>query len=102
MDNLENLQLQLYIVCGVVACCLVLILTLIIVLFIKVNDLSRNRNGTNRDLDTDFCYSNPAIVPGEELSRRGYSIYRAPENPIISQSNIKNKYGNSRESLSRF
>ena len=23
----------------------------------------------------DFCYTNPTIVPGEELSRRGFSMY---------------------------
>lgn len=28
----------------------------------------------------DFCYTNPTIVPGELLSRRGFSMYSGADN----------------------
>lgn len=28
----------------------------------------------------DYCYTNPTIVPGELLSRRGFSMYSGSEN----------------------
>ncbi|XP_074114954.1 uncharacterized protein LOC141537713 [Cotesia typhae] len=101
MENLENIQLQLYITYGVVAVCILIIIILIIVLFTKINKLSRDRDDWNRELDSEFCYSNPAIVPGEELSRRGYSMYRAFENSQ-AKNNFNNNFSNSRESQSRF
>lgn len=30
---------------------------------------------SQRNMMADFCYTNPTIVPGEELSRRGFSMY---------------------------
>lgn len=39
---------------------------------------------------SDFCYTNPTIVPGEELSRRGFSMYSGADH--FSEDFSKNKY----------
>lgn len=54
---------------------------------------------------TDFCYTNPMIVPGEELSRRGFSIYRGNDPMLSNQtpSPLKNNnYAMFNESRSKF
>ncbi|EFN79347.1 hypothetical protein EAI_09833 [Harpegnathos saltator] len=39
------------------------------------NQLNRQTN-----MMADFCYTNPTIVPGELLSRRGFSMYSGADN----------------------
>lgn len=34
-----------------------------------------NQLARQKEMMADFCYTNPTIVPGEELSRRGFSMY---------------------------
>ena len=42
----------------------------------------------------EFCYTNPTIVPGEELSRRGFSMYSGSDN-IMDEYGVRgNKYSN--------
>ncbi|XP_034939404.1 uncharacterized protein [Chelonus insularis] len=107
MESVEDLQLQFYIVSGIVAAILVILFILIIILFIRVSRLSiyrSNQTTFRQDSIGDFCYTNPMIVPGEELSRRGYSMYRAessPTIPTVSLKHITDEYG-TYESRSRF
>lgn len=51
----------------------------------------------------DFCYTNPTIVPGELLSRRGFSMYSGPDS--FDEEFGKNKdiqYGTYHEARSKF
>lgn len=41
----------------------------------RSNQLNRQTN-----MMADFCYTNPTIVPGELLSRRGFSMYSGADN----------------------
>lgn len=51
----------------------------------------------------EFCYSNPTIVPGEELSRRGYSMYNGSDLTSTQPFSVKlNDYGNYQEARSKF
>lgn len=54
---------------------------------------------------TDFCYTNPAIVPGELLSRRGFSMYSGVDNNYDDDYNKNNRgtqYGTYYEARSKF
>lgn len=82
METLEDLTLYFYIAGGITAFGFIILFILIIVLFVKVKKLSAD--GSNQlsrqvNLMSDFCYTNPTIVPGEELSRRGFSMYSGNE-----------------------
>lgn len=39
-----------------------------------------NQLNTQTNMMADFCYTNPTIVPGELLSRRGFSMYSGADN----------------------
>lgn len=63
---------------GIIAGALLLLFILVCVLFVKVNRLSKdgsNQLNKQTNMMADFCYTNPTIVPGELLSRRGFSMY---------------------------
>ncbi|GAB1862869.1 hypothetical protein CAJAP_03948 [Camponotus japonicus] len=105
-DSLEEWTLYFYIACGITAGALILLFILVIVLFIKVNRLAGDRsNQLNRQTNmmADFCYTNPTIVPGELLSRRGFSMYSGADN--FDEDFGKNKnvhYGTYNEARSKF
>ncbi|KAL6432298.1 hypothetical protein ACFW04_006737 [Cataglyphis niger] len=106
MENLKDLTLYFYIACGVAGGVLILLFILVIVLFVKVNRLARDgSNQLNRQTSmmADFCYTNPTIVPGELLSRRGFSMYSGADN--FDEDFGKNKnihYGTYNEARSKF
>jgi len=50
----------------------------------------------------DFCYTNPTIVPGELLSRRGFSMYSGVDNFDEDFGKNKNHYGTYHEARSKF
>jgi len=51
----------------------------------------------------DFCYTNPTIVPGELLSRRGFSMYSGIDKLDNDFGNNKNiHYGTYHEARSKF
>lgn len=51
----------------------------------------------------DFCYTNPTIVPGELLSRRGFSMYNGADNFDDEFGKNKNvQYGTYHEAQSKF
>ncbi|XP_011162563.1 uncharacterized protein LOC105197749 isoform X2 [Solenopsis invicta] len=77
VGSLDDLTLYFYIACGIIAVALILLFVLVIVLFVKVNRLAQDGQ-TN--MMADFCYTNPTIVPGELLSRRGFSMYSGTDN----------------------
>ncbi|XP_020283764.1 uncharacterized protein LOC109854755 [Pseudomyrmex gracilis] len=119
----ENLMLYFYIACGITAGALVILFTLVIVLFVKVNRLAEygmlNRSSTGvvetanlsrsnqlnnqTQMMSEFCYTNPTIVPGELLSRRGFSMYSGAD--TVDDDYGKNKnihYGTYHEARSKF
>ncbi|XP_034172279.1 uncharacterized protein LOC117600663 isoform X3 [Osmia lignaria lignaria] len=82
-EDANELLLYFAIAGGVTAGALLLLFILVFVLFVKVNRLSTDgSNQLNRQTSmmADFCYTNPTIVPGELLSRRGFSMYSGSEN----------------------
>lgn len=104
METLEDLTLYFYIACGITAGALILLFILVIVLFVKVNRLARDgSNQLNRQTNmmADFCYTNPTIVPGELLSRRGFSMYSgATDEDFGKNKNVH--YGTYHEARSKF
>ncbi|XP_017788347.1 PREDICTED: uncharacterized protein LOC108570920 [Habropoda laboriosa] len=79
----DELFLYFAIACGVIGGALLLLFILVCVLFIKVNRLPADgSNQLNRQTSmmADFCYTNPTIVPGELLARRGFSMYSGADN----------------------
>ncbi|XP_032680177.1 uncharacterized protein LOC116848331 [Odontomachus brunneus] len=107
MDPVDDLMLYFYIACGVVAVALIALFILVIVLFVKVNRLARDgSNQLNRQTNmmADFCYTNPTIVPGELLSRRGFSMYSGTNNFDEELGKNKNsiQYGTYHEARSKF
>lgn len=51
----------------------------------------------------DFCYTNPTIVPGELLSRRGFSMYSGSDNLNDDFGTKKDyQYGTYHEARSKF
>lgn len=65
----------------------------------RSNQLDRQTN-----MMEEFCFTNPTIVPGEELSRRGFSMYCGNDN-FADDMGTKNKdinYGTYHEALSKF
>ncbi|XP_035737966.1 uncharacterized protein LOC118448610 [Vespa mandarinia] len=63
-----------------------------------------NQLGRQTNMMADFCYTNPTIVPGEELSRRGFSMYCGSDS-FNEDTNSKHKdinYGTYHEALSKF
>lgn len=104
MVTTEELKLYFYIACGVTAGVLILLFILVIVLFVKVNRLAGDgSNQLNRQTNmmADFCYTNPTIVPGELLSRRGFSMYSGTDFDEDLGKN-KNHYGTYHEARSKF
>ncbi|XP_011494073.1 PREDICTED: uncharacterized protein LOC105359238 isoform X2 [Ceratosolen solmsi marchali] len=106
MVSHEELELYFYVSCGVTAICMILLLILIIILFVKVNRLTTddsNQLGRQANMMAEFCYTNPTIVPGEELSRRGFSMYSGSDNFIDDYGIRSNKYaGPHHETRSKF
>lgn len=49
----------------------------------------------------DFCYTNPTIVPGELLSRRGFSMYSGTTDEDFGK-NKNAHYGTYYEARSKF
>ncbi|XP_033211065.1 uncharacterized protein LOC117169066 [Belonocnema kinseyi] len=82
METVDDLALYFYIACGISAFGFLLLFLLVIILFVKVKRLSveeSNQLSRQANMMADFCYTNPTIVPGEELSRRGFSMYNGNE-----------------------
>ncbi|XP_011346163.1 uncharacterized protein LOC105284399 isoform X2 [Ooceraea biroi] len=105
MVTLEELTLYFYIACGVAAGLLVVLLILVIALFVRVNRLAAdgsNQLNTQTNMMADFCYTNPTIVPGELLSRRGFSMYSGADNFDEEFGKNKNHYGTYHEARSKF
>ncbi|KAL6267646.1 uncharacterized protein LOC105427571 isoform X1 [Pogonomyrmex barbatus] len=104
--SVNDLALYFYIACGITACALILLFVLVIVLFMKVNRLAEdgsNQLNKQTNMMADFCYTNPTIVPGELLSRRGFSMYSGTD--IFDEDFGKNKnvhYGTYHEARSKF
>ncbi|XP_015430148.1 PREDICTED: uncharacterized protein LOC107186724 [Dufourea novaeangliae] len=105
---MENDELVLYfaIAGGVIAGFLLLLFILVCILFVKLNRLAvdgSNQLNRQTSMMAEFCYTNPTIVPGELLSRRGFSMYSGSEN-INDDYGTKSKdyYGTYNESRSRF
>lgn len=94
METLEDLSLYFYIACGIAAIGFLLLFILITILFVKVRRLTVDEsNQLNRQVNmmSDFCYTNPTIVPGEELARRGFSMYSGADH-FSEDFSTKNKY----------
>jgi len=52
---------------------------------------------------SEFCYTNPTIVPGEELSRRGFSMYSGSDNFMDDYGVRSHKFnGHNFETRSKF
>lgn len=105
--EISELSLYFAIACGITAAALLVLFILVCVLFVKVNRLASDRsNQLNRQTSmmADFCYTNPTIVPGELLSRRGFSMYSGSDN-FGEDFGMKNKdvsYGTYHEARSKF
>ncbi|XP_077261118.1 uncharacterized protein LOC143896876 isoform X2 [Temnothorax americanus] len=98
--TLDDLTLYFYIACGITAGALITLFVLVIVLFMRVNRLAEDGQAS---MMADFCYTNPTIVPGELLSRRGFSMYSGTDN--FDEDFGKNKnvhYGTYHEARSKF
>jgi len=63
----------------------------------RSNQLNKQTN-----MMADFCYTNPTIVPGELLSRRGFSMYSGVDNFDEDFGKNKNHYGTYHEARSKF
>ncbi|XP_018396391.1 PREDICTED: uncharacterized protein LOC108774721 isoform X5 [Cyphomyrmex costatus] len=104
--EIDDLTLYFYIACGIFAGALILLFVLVTVLFVKVNRLAEDgSNQLNRQTNmmADFCYTNPTIVPGELLSRRGFSMYSGADNFDDDFGKNKNvHYGTYHEARSKF
>ncbi|XP_066588606.1 uncharacterized protein [Prorops nasuta] len=98
-ETLEDLELYFYIACGVGVLLFILLLILIICLFYKLRSSvdESNQLNTQTNMMSEFCYSNPEIIPGEELSRRGFSMYSGTDN-FVEEVEVKNaqRYSESR------
>ncbi|XP_076622287.1 uncharacterized protein LOC143342375 [Colletes latitarsis] len=102
----KDLELYFVIACGIAAGAFLILFILVCMLFVKLNRL--NADGSNQlnrqsSMMADFCYTNPTIVPGELLSRRGFSMYSGSEN-FNDNYETKNKgnYGTYQEARSKF
>ncbi|XP_011862307.1 PREDICTED: uncharacterized protein LOC105558949 isoform X1 [Vollenhovia emeryi] len=103
--GLDDLTLHFYIACGITVGALIVLFILVIVLFVKVNRLAEDgSNQLNRQssMMADFCYTNPTIVPGELLSRRGFSMYSGADNFDEDFGKNKIPYGTYHEARSKF
>ncbi|KAK9304831.1 hypothetical protein QLX08_003903 [Tetragonisca angustula] len=100
----DDLLLYFAIAAGVVAGVLLLLFVLVCVLFVKVNRLSKN--GLNQlhkqTMIADYCYTNPTIVPGELLSRRGFSMYSGSDNIDDDYRTKRDHSGSYLEARSKF
>ncbi|XP_011687279.1 PREDICTED: uncharacterized protein LOC105449657 isoform X3 [Wasmannia auropunctata] len=104
-DLVENLTLYFYVACGITAGALILLFALVAVLFVKVNRLAEDgSNQLNRQANmmADFCYTNPTIVPGELLSRRGFSMYSGTDFDEDFGKSKNVPYGTYHEARSKF
>ncbi|XP_066588605.1 uncharacterized protein [Prorops nasuta] len=63
----------------------------------KKSENISNQLNTQTNMMSEFCYSNPEIIPGEELSRRGFSMYSGTDN-FVEEVEVKNaqRYSESR------
>ncbi|XP_012534368.1 uncharacterized protein LOC105835526 [Monomorium pharaonis] len=106
VGSVDDLTLYFYIACGITAGALILLFTLVIVLFVKVNRLAgdgSNQLNKQTSMMADFCYTNPTIVPGELLSRRGFSMYSGADNFDDDFGKNRNgHYGTYHEARSKF
>ncbi|XP_012264249.1 uncharacterized protein LOC105690751 [Athalia rosae] len=78
METLEDLTFYFYVSCGIVAAALIVLFIFVTIIFVRLNRLisdKSNQLARQKEMMADFCYTNPTIVPGEELSRRGFSMY---------------------------
>ncbi|XP_017753715.1 PREDICTED: uncharacterized protein LOC108546241 [Eufriesea mexicana] len=102
----DDLLLYFAIACGIAGGALLLLFILVCVLFVKVRRLSTDgSNQLNRQTNmmADFCYTNPTIVPGELLSRRGFSMYSGSDNFNDDFGTKKDyHYGSYHEARSKF
>lgn len=105
--DVNELSLYFTIACGVTAGALLLLFVLVVVLYVRVNRLASDRsNQLNRQTNmmADFCYTNPTIVPGELLSRRGFSMYSGSDSygDDFAAKNRDMPYGTYHEARSKF
>ncbi|XP_011687278.1 PREDICTED: uncharacterized protein LOC105449657 isoform X2 [Wasmannia auropunctata] len=98
-DLVENLTLYFYVACGITAGALILLFALVAVLFVKVNRLAEDGQA---NMMADFCYTNPTIVPGELLSRRGFSMYSGTDFDEDFGKSKNVPYGTYHEARSKF
>lgn len=71
---------------------------------VKLTKLFRsNQLNSQTNMMADFCYTNPTIVPGELLSRRGFSMYSGAET-FDDDFGVKKdvQYGTYNEARSKF
>ncbi|XP_026674489.1 uncharacterized protein LOC108631175 isoform X2 [Ceratina calcarata] len=91
---------------GITLGALLLLFILVCVLFVKVNRLSKdgsNQLNKQTNMMADFCYTNPTIVPGELLSRRGFSMYSGSDTYNDDYGTKKDyQYGSYYEARSKF
>ncbi|XP_076245410.1 uncharacterized protein LOC143185959 isoform X1 [Calliopsis andreniformis] len=103
----DELLLYFIIACGIAAGAILILFILVCVLFVKVKRLAADgSNQLNRQASmmADFCYTNPTIVPGELLSRRGFSMYSGSD-AFNEDYGVKNKdcqFGTYHEARSKF
>nr|XP_046489925.1 uncharacterized protein LOC124222720 [Neodiprion pinetum] len=108
MTTVEDLALYFYIASGIAAAVLIILFILVAVLFVRVNRLisdKSNQLARQKEMMADFCYTNPTIVPGEELSRRGFSMYSGSNHftsDEIDTHHHAKDYSNHDESRSKF
>ncbi|XP_076245411.1 uncharacterized protein LOC143185959 isoform X2 [Calliopsis andreniformis] len=97
----DELLLYFIIACGIAAGAILILFILVCVLFVKVKRLAADGQAS---MMADFCYTNPTIVPGELLSRRGFSMYSGSD-AFNEDYGVKNKdcqFGTYHEARSKF
>ncbi|XP_076178519.1 uncharacterized protein LOC143152370 isoform X2 [Ptiloglossa arizonensis] len=104
--EIDEIVLYFSIAYGIVTGALILLFILVCVLFFKVKRLvpdGSNQLNRQTNMMSDFCYTNPTIVPGELLSRRGFSMYSGTESFNDNYATkAKEHYGTYQEAQSRF
>ncbi|XP_053975899.1 uncharacterized protein LOC128874817 isoform X3 [Hylaeus volcanicus] len=106
LNEVDELVLYFAIACGIAGGAFIVIFILMCGLYAKVRRLASNgSNQLNKQssMMADFCYTNPTIVPGELLSRRGFSMYSGSEafNENYTTKS-KDHYGTYQEGRSKF
>ncbi|GAB0098116.1 hypothetical protein DMENIID0001_138180 [Sergentomyia squamirostris] len=85
-----DIQEQIYVLAGVFGGISLILLLFVCYLMLTVSEIHSRLKSTNRQdrheenrSRDDYSYANPSIVPGEELSRRGYHMQDGPQGDQI-------------------